>query len=190
MSNTQAPFGLRPVRNLSGAAPTYQTSVYQILSTNSNKFGTGDVVKFSSGYIDKAATTDHPILGVFQGCEYYDTYLQKKVFFPAWLAPTTAVAPITAYVIDDCNVIFEVQSSGAAITIANVGQTAKFTGNGAPSTTTGISTLAIDQATLATTTTFPLMVTGLGLKIGNDNTSSFNVVEVKLNDQALIANNS
>ena len=190
MSNTQGPFGLRPVRNLSGAAPTYQTSVYLILSSYGSKIGTGDVVKLVSGYIQIAATTDHPILGVFMGCEYYDTYLQKKVFTPQWVAPTTATSPVTAYVIDDTNVIFEAQSSGSAITQANIGSTVKFTGNGAPNSLSGISTLAIDQTTLGSTATFPLMVTGLGLKYGNDNTSSYNTVEVKLNDQALQANNS
>lgn len=191
MANTNAPFGMRPLRNVFGSVPTYQQTAYQIVWNNANTFGTGDIVKLSAGYVDVAGTTDHPVLGVFVGCEYYDPNQNKILFMPQWRAPVlnSTLTP-TAYVIDDPNVVFEVQSSGAAVTIANIGSTAKFTGNGAPNALTGVSTLALDAANIGSTTTYPLMILGPSQKIGVDNTSSYNTVEVKLNDQALVANNS
>ena len=188
MANSNAPFGLRPVRRLDGAAPNYQTNPYQINTANTNKIGTGDLVKFSSsnnGYIDIAGATDTPVLGVFSGCEWYDTGLQKKVFSPQWTGTTTAVAPITAYVYDDYNIVYQIQSgAGGPVTIANVRANAKIsaTGVGAPNATTGISTEFLDVASIATNqATYPLKIVALSTTIGNDNTSAFNLVEVILN---------
>ena len=188
MANTNAPFGLRPVRRLDGAAPTYQTNPYQIITTQTHKIGTGDLVKYdgsNAGYIDYAAATDTPVLGVFAGCEWYDTSQQKKIFSPQWTGVSTAVAPITAYVYDDVSIVFEIQSgNGGPVTIAGLRQNAKIsaTGVGAPNTTTGISTEFLDFATLATNqATYPLKIIGLSQKYGNDNTSQYNLVEVVLN---------
>lgn len=185
MANSNAPFGLRPVRRLDGAAPNYQAQKFKIAYNNSNSMGTGDLVKLlTTGYIDVAGATDHPCLGVFAGCEYFDTTAQKKIFSPAWRAPSiTSTIVVTAYVIVDTQMIFEVQSSAGPTTIASLGSTAKITGNGAPNAYSGQSVLALDSTTLAdTTNTYPLMVVGLSDKVGNDNSSAYNIVEVVLND--------
>ena len=185
MENSNTPFGLRPLRRLDGAAPNYQMNAYRIAYNNSNSIGVGDLVKMlSTGYIDVAGAADNPCLGVFAGCEYYDNIVKRKIFNPAWLAPSLAsTAEVTAYVYTDTSLVFEVQSKTGPVTITNIGQTAKISGNGAPNTSTGISTLVLDDATLGdTTATYPLMVVGLSGKIGNDNTSAYNIVEVVLND--------
>ena len=184
MANSNAPFGLRPVRRLDGAAANYQAQAFQIAYGNSNSIGTGDLVKLlTTGYIDVAGAADTPCLGVFVGCEYYDHIQKKKVFMPAWLAPTLlSTTVVTAYVIVDTQMIFEVQSSAANVTVASIGSTAKITGNGNPNTSSGMSILALDSGTLAdTTATYPIMVVGLSNKVGNDNASTFNTVEVVLN---------
>ena len=188
MANVNAPFGLRPVRRLDGAAPTYQTNPYQIITTQTHKIGTGDLVKYdgsNAGYIDYAVATDTPVLGVFAGCEWYDTSVAKKIFSTQWTGATTAVAPITAYVYDDVSIVFEIQSgNGGPVTQAGLRQNAKIssTGVGAPNSTTGISIEFLDFATLATNqSAYPLKIIGQSQKIGNDNTSVYNIVEVVLN---------
>lgn len=54
-----------------------------------------------------AAGTNPPIVGVFQGCEYWvnGTYYNQEY----WVAGTPATSEVKAYVIDDPNVIFDVQ---------------------------------------------------------------------------------
>lgn len=185
MSNPNAPFGFRPVRRLDGAAPNYQTNRYLISTANTNTFGTGDVVIFdgtNAGYIDKALTTSTPVLGVFAGCEYFDSGQQKKIWSQQWTGPTTALAPVVAQVYDDTNIVFEAQSkSGTVVAQSAIRQNAKF-GSGSPNATTGISTETLDDSTLATNQSgYPFKVVGLSQKVGNDNTAGFNLVEVVLN---------
>jgi len=188
MANSNAPFGLRPVRRLDGAAPNYQTNNYLISTSQTHKIGTGDLVKTDgsyAGYVDYAAATDTPVLGVFAGAEWYDTAVAKKLYMTQWTGSTTAVSPITCYVYDDPMIVFEVQSgNGGPVTQANVRQNGKIsaTGVGSPNSTSGISTEFLDYATIAGgQSTYPLKVIGLSQKVGNDNTSAYNIVEVTLN---------
>lgn len=187
MANTNAPNGFQPTRNLFGSTANYAQNPYQIATTNTHTFGFGDVVTLlSTGYIDRSLTTDSPVLGIFLGCTYYDTTTQRTQFQQSWTGVTTASGTITAYVCDDPNVVFTVQNSAAtAITIADVGSNATFTGNAAPNAYSGISTAALDQTTLGTTNTLPFKIVGLSTYAGNDNTSGYNRVEVKLNDPTL-----
>lgn len=187
MANANAPFGLRPLRRLDGAMPNYQTNNYQINIANTNKIGCGDIVKFSSGnagFIDIAAATDTPVLGVLSSCDWYDTAIKQQVFSPWWYGSTTAVAPINAYVYDDVNIVFEIQSNASGpVTQANVKSNAKIATVTAPNATTGISTEVLDAATIVTNqATYPLKIVQLGQRVGNDNTSIYNVVEVILNN--------
>ena len=190
MSNPNAPFGFRPVRRLDGAAPTYQTNKYLISTANTTGIGTGDVVKFdgtNAGYIALALTTDAPVLGIFAGCEWFDTSQAKKIFQTQWTGVTTVASgtTITAYVYDDVQIVFEAQSkggSGAVVAQSALRQNAKF-GTGTPNSVTGISTETLDETTLATNqATYPFKVVGLSQKVGNDNTSQYNVIEVVLNN--------
>lgn len=54
-----------------------------------------------------AAGSNPPIVGVFQGCEYWvnGTYYNQEY----WVAGTPATSEVKAYVIDDPNVIYDVQ---------------------------------------------------------------------------------
>lgn len=187
MANSNTPFGLRPLRRIDGAAPNYQLNAYKVLESDTTKIGTGDLVKLSSGYVARAAATDTPVLGVFAGCEWYDTTIQRKIFSPQWTGTTSAIAPVTAYVIDDVNTVFEIKSSGTVITVADIGKTAKIATATDPSAS-GISTEKLDQTSLATNQlTYPLKVVGLGKGQENDNTASYNTVEVVLNATVLKA---
>lgn len=196
MSNSNTPYGFRFVRNLQSSAPTYQRNAYQIASTNANSFGKGDVVKgLSSGYIDRALTSDTAFLGIFDGCEYYDTVLKAKQFVPAWLAPSSALAgSVVAYIIDDPYAVFGVQTSAANVTIGAQGNNINFGGNAAPNSN-GQSVAYADQATIATTATLPFRIVNVPQTLGyspvtaapinNDSASAFNYIEVILNASAI-----
>lgn len=192
MTNVLAPFGLRPVRKIDGTPPNYATIQKNILYSDTTPIGKGDLVKDTgTGYIAKAVydSTSHDMLGVFDGCEYYDTALSRPVFCPNWTGVTTALSgSVVGYVITDLDLIFQVQSSGAAaVPITDIGTNATFVAAPVPNTTTGQSTLVLNADTTATTSTFPMRIVGLAAAVGpngqNDNASANNIVEVILNDQ-------
>ena len=192
MANTFAPNGFNFVRNYYSAAPTYQTTIAQIASSNANSFGHGDVVKIlSTGFIDRALTSDTTFMGVLDWVEYYDTVQAKKIRMLAWLAPSTALAgSVYASVITDPQAVFAVQSgNGGPVVQANVGQNINFASNAAPNTTTGVSTAYANFATVANTATLPFRIIGLGYNSylgpigssGYDNTQANNIIEVTAN---------
>lgn len=197
MANTFGPNGFSFIRNNLSAAPTYQTTLVEIASTNGNSFGKGDVVKLlNTGFIDRALTSDTSFFGVMDWVEYYDTVQQKKVRSMAWLAPSTALSgSVYASVITDTQAVFSVQvgpsGSGPAVQ-ANVGLNINFGANAAPNTTTGLSTAYADFGTVSTASTYPFRVLGLGYNnylgpIGNsgyDNTLANNIIEVMANPGA------
>lgn len=188
MANPTTGFGLRAVRKIDGTPPNYAPIIRQILNTDTTQIGKGDLVKDAgTGYIAKAVfdSTSHDLLGVFDGCSYYDTAQAKTIFSPFWTGVATALAgSVTAYVITDLDLIFEVQSHGAAaVPITDIGTNATFVAAPAVNATTGQSTLVLNADTTATTSTFPMRIVGLSQRVNNDNTTLDNLVEVILNDQ-------
>ncbi len=199
MSNTQGPWGFRPVRRMDGAVPNYKVTTRYLVYNDTNKIAKGDPVRTTnSGYVT-LGTSSTGIVGVFWGCKYYDPTTQRTQWYPQWSAPTNLVAPgttgyspyyggqgaeVEAYIIDDPWIVFEAQAgnnSTTAITLANVGNNCDFTGAGAANAA-GISVAYLNQATIATTGTFPFRIVGLSQKIGNDNSAAYNTVEVILNN--------
>lgn len=181
MANSNSPFGFSASRRLDGAAPNYQVRSYPILYTNTVVMAKGDVVKISGGYVVEAATTDAPVLGIFDGCKYYDTNLKATVWTQQWTGPSTALSGSAyAHVIEDTKQIFEVQASLANIPPTVVGLNANFV-VGTP-TIAGLSTQALDSASTSTTNTLPFRIVGIPSRAGTDSTGSYNLVEVVLND--------
>lgn len=193
--NTFAPNGFSFIRNNLSGAPTYQTTLAEIASNNANSFGKGDVVKLlSTGYIDRALTSDTSIFGVIDWVEYYDTIQQKKVRSLAWLAPSSALAnSVFASVITDTQAVFAVQSgNGGPFAQTNIGNNVNFAANAAPNTTTGLSTAYADFNTSSTASTYPFRVLGIGYNsylgpignLGYDNSLANNIIEVMANPGA------
>lgn len=188
MANIQGPFGFRPVRRSDGAAPNYNQTPYLIAFNNSNTIARGDPVKgLSSGFIDVLAPGSTAILGILAGIEYVDPNFQRKVWLNAWKAPSLASGTVVlAYVWDDPNLIFEVQGGNASVTMSTpIGQGSVFNnanhaGQSTP-TSAGISQAYLDQNSITTTNTLAFRIVGLSQKVGNDNTSAFNTVEVMFN---------
>ena len=188
MSNTQAPFGLQQSSTITGASPNYAVVHRQISSANTNKIARGDaVIELSTGYIDIALSTSNPILGIFDGVQYYDTSLQKTQWLPAWYGVTTGLSgSILAAVIVDSQSTYRIQagnSSTTGVTFANIGLNATFGGQGNPVNGSGVSQAYLDVATISTTNTLPLRIIGFSAAPNNDITSAYDTVLVKINTQ-------
>ena len=146
MANVDAAFGAKPVRHLTGG--TIRANEWKIIGdgTSSTAIFTGDFVKLgATGYIDAAAAGNR-ILGVFAGCKYTDSSgdIIFKRYYPA-STTTLGSGDITAYVYDDPNIVFAVQSSGSA-DFADIGNLANHVA-GTGSTSTGQSAFEINGTT-------------------------------------------
>jgi len=146
--------------------------------------GQGDVVQsLSTGYIALCVSTATQAQGIFQGAQYYDTNFQQWRFVNYFPGTQSANADVLAFSVSNIAQVFEVQSNGSAITTPQIGLNATFVtaSNRAPNTYSGIITAALDPTTVSTNSAFQFRIVGLGQAVNNDNTSSFNTVEVVLN---------
>ena len=157
-----APYGLRPVKMISGSPYTGVTRQYRIASAYNTNIFYGDVVKLVTGGTVERDTADAAMtpIGVFLGCTFTDPGTSQPTFKQYWPASTVA-SDARAYVGDDPNVLFKVAvvSSGTTISslaITDIGANLQMVDN-TGSTTTGNSKIAAN-ATSATTNTFPLRV--------------------------------
>ena len=154
MANLDAPSGARPFRHLSGGM--IRASEYKIASGTSSNIFTGDFVKLlATGYID-VASAGNRILGVFAGVKYTasDGEVVYKKYFPTGTT-TLASADVTAYVYDDPNITYRIQSAGSA-DFADIGNLADHVA-GTGSTTTGQSGHEISGTTGTGTATFRIL---------------------------------
>ena len=136
MANLDAPAGAKPFRHLSGGM--IRASEYKIASGTSSNIFTGDFVKLlATGYID-VASAGNRILGVFAGVKYTasDGEVVYKKYFPTGTT-TLGSADVTAYVYDDPNITYRIQSAGSA-DFTDIGNLADHVA-GSGSTTTGQS---------------------------------------------------
>src|SRR3990167_8291860 len=92
MANSFSPFGFRSFGHQDGSAPTMGLSKYTMNSSYATSVYTGDMVIISSavtGTIEQwtagLIATIKP-LGIFAGCEYYNSNVSRTVwssYFPA-----------------------------------------------------------------------------------------------------------
>ena len=200
MSNTFAPFGLSQTGGNPGAAPNFEQAAYSILYSDTNKIYTGDPVKLgSNGYVAAwtAGTAVSQLFGIFAGCEYLSSSQGKVVWSNYWPG-SDATGDVEAYVIDDPNTRFVVQTSGSSFQITGtnttftsspVGQLAQLN-VGSGSTTTQQSGMYLD--TVGTTATYPFQIVDMVLdppgSNGSDPTSNYNYVIVGFNNEMLRSN--
>lgn len=196
MANTNAPFGFAHIGNNSGATPSFGQSTRYIAATNSTAIFTGDavipVVSSATGYITRATAGTQPLAGIFVGCKYYSLSQRQWVNSRYWPGTTSDVSDaIEAYVIDDPNALFRVQSDSTGITFAKVGQNAQLIA-GAGNTTTGLSGMTLNSTT-ATTSTFPFIITGLVTEPAGFNgtdAGAYNIVTVAFNAEIFKTGNT
>ncbi len=194
MANTFAPFGFAVAGRQDGASWTANQTEYLIAYDNTHHLYTGDVCTLlGTGYIDTLAPGTTPPLGIFNGCSYISASQGRKVFSPQFPgADQITNGIVTAYVIDDPNVQFYVQtgnSTGAAVVLIQgmVGANAQYA-NGTGNTLTGQSGAYIDLNTTPTTTsTFPFRILSLvadppGAN-GTDTTTAYGWAKVMWNSE-------
>ena len=158
------PYGLVPVKLISGTPFAGVTRQYKIASGYGTSIFAGDAVKLVTGGTVERDAFDAAMtpIGVFMGCSYTDATLGKvfRQYFPA----STAADDIMAYVVDATDVLFKaaVVSSGTTIgdlALTDLGANVAGVDNTGDSTS-GNSRCAISD-TSATTATLPFRIVGL-----------------------------
>lgn len=192
MANTLAPFGFSHIGYGSGAAPNYSMITRKFASSDSTACGHGDPVKeLNTGYVSRwtASTSTIRLAGVLVGTKFYSSSEGRVVYRNYWPG-SGATGDVTAFIVP-CNAfhvapLFLVQSSGTAITLADIGANADVS-MGTVNTATGLSGATLDQSTINTTNTLPFRIVDLfaGLGNGSDAASSYNWVMVQPNVAAL-----
>ncbi len=159
MANTDTPFGLKPVRTLSGSPYSGGCRIYSTATGDATAIYVGDPVIRSGtsqtidgvvySDVDQAATGD-VITGVVVAVIPTD---RDSLVYRA------ASTQRLLMVCDDPNMLFEIQevSGGTALTANDVGLNANFV-VAAGSTVTGRSGVELNNATEATTNTLDLQI--------------------------------
>ena len=188
MPNVNAPNGFQDFGRQDGGSPPAGLTTRLISSADTNAVGYGDpVTSLNTGYVTLSTAGTTQIDGVFYGCTYLSTAVGRTVWSPNWPG-SGAGSDVTAYIKNDPEATFVVQSNNTAITFANIGNNVNFV-IGTPNAVTGMSTTALDAITIATTNTLPFRIVGLlsdystpANSNGTDNTSAYNRVIVTANN--------
>lgn len=133
MANTNAPFGFRQYRGR-GSTPSYEQVTFKNGGIDYNatviyygdpvvRVGTGDgTIKQAAGAAGGSTVT---MAGIFHGCKYLSTVTKKTEWSNYWPggSPVTSgnQSTIEAYVINDPNAQFVVQSDSTGVAQADVG---------------------------------------------------------------------
>ena len=133
MANTNAPFGFRQYRGR-GTTPSYEQVAFRNGGIDYNatviyygdpvvRVGSGDgTIKQAAGAAGGSSVT---MAGIFQGCKYLSTVTKKTEWSNYWPggSPVTSgnQSTIEAYVVNDPNAQFVVQSDSTGVTQADVG---------------------------------------------------------------------
>lgn len=199
MANTQAYNGFLQYYGGSGGAPTFAQSTRRIASGNGTAIYFGDpvmpVVSTATGYITQASPGTTTVAGIFVGCTY-NSVAQKKPVWNNYWPGSDATGDVTAYVVEDPNAQFLVQTSSSSFQITGttstytsspVGQYAQFS-IGTGNTANGQSGAFLSS--LGTTVTFPFVVRAMYTSVNNggDPTSLYCKVVVGFNNEWLHSN--
>ena len=159
------PYGLVPVKLLSGTPFAGVTRQYSIANAYATSIFYGDAVTLVTGGTVERDTFDAAMtpIGVFLGCTYTDPGTSQTVFRQYYRA-STAASDIKAYVADATDLLFKVAVVSSGTTIGDLAITdigANVAGvNNTGDTVSGNSRCAISD-TSATTNTLPFRIVGL-----------------------------
>jgi len=182
MANQQGNFGFRPVLMQGSAYNGQGQQQMTIASNETNSIFMGDpVVLNANGSISRGSSAGAELVGVFNGCFYTDPTTQKPTFSNHY--PGAIVADdIVANVISDPDVVFEVKCDDANAGRAQVGSTCNIATYAAGSTKSGISGVAIDGSTFATSSASNFAVYDLSTDPDNSDYDSANAnILVRIN---------
>lgn len=161
MANVNTPFGFTQYRG-NGSAPTYEQVVATIQSTDTTPIFCNDpVAPTAAGYITQASSNAVQLAGIFVGCKYLSTS-QKRTVWSRWWPGADNTGDVEAYIINDPNARWLVQSDATGVTRAAINANIGFA-IGSGNTVTGTSGAYLDTSTINTTNTLPFRVVGLEL---------------------------
>jgi hypothetical protein len=159
------PYGLVPVKLLSGTPYAGTVRQYKIASGYGTAIFYGDAVTLVTGGTVERDTFDAAMtpIGVFMGVSYTDPNTGQKTFRQNYIA-STAASDIEAYVCDATDVLFKAAVVSSGTTIGDLAQTdigANVAGvDNTGDSVSGNSRCAISD-TSATTNTLPFRIVGL-----------------------------
>lgn len=179
MSQVFAPYGLLPAWHPSGILRPMAGTILSGYATWI--FQNAPVAIAADGTITAAAAGARAI-GTFEGVEWTGTDGRRHVD-NKWTAGTIAT-DIVAYYSFDNVITYQIQANGP-ITVADIGSQADWTANGSANgnQTTGISTVALDQATLTNAGNAGLRIIGLAPYPDNAFGDAFTIVYVQISEQ-------
>ena len=177
MANKNAPFGARLVGKLGSGVLSNGLTEYKIASGASGNIFSGDLVKMTNAGTILVSAAGDESLGVFRGCKFTDS--NGDVVFKSHYPDGTVSSDIVAFVHDDPDAVFEIQSAGSpAQTDVGLNADISYTSG---SLKTGMSAVELSGTTAATSATFRIM--GFSSDPDNSTTGSANVnVIVKFNE--------
>lgn len=193
MSTILAPFGLRPALHISGVVRPWSGQIISALAQNIFQYapvqisnaagsGTGGIIRAPAGEV---------AIGTFMGVEYTLTADGRRHVANWWTSGLVAT-DIVCYYTRDAWVTYEIQANGA-IDLENMENQADWTTNddSAGSTITGISTVALDTATLVDgsggTTTAGLRIVGFSQYVDNAIGDTYTIVNVEISEHQNVA---
>jgi hypothetical protein len=162
MATTATPYGAEPVNTLSASGSfTGKVNHIPIATTYGTAIFYGDFVDLAvGGTIQKTggtATLAAGLIGIFMGCAYTDPTTGQFTCSQQWPASNAATDAV-AYVLDDPNVIFMMQATGALTQAWLQGNSAITETAG--STKIGKSKNALTRSTTTLTATLPIRIVG------------------------------
>lgn len=172
VTNTNAPFGFRPFTWQDGGSPMSGMDRYFIKSSDTNTYFTGDPVILSTasgmeGFITVPAsgsTTGQPLLGIFVGCEYYDSANNRMTYNSRFPGSVGSSSPCNAYVITNPQQVFIVQgSTGAQLDEGSINKNFGFLSaqSSLGNTLSGVSAVVLASSTATANSSFPFRVVDL-----------------------------
>jgi hypothetical protein len=186
MANINAVFGFRPVKKVGAGYNASAQNEYVIGNNESSAIYQGDpVIMNANGAISVGSTAGAELIGVFNGCFYTDPTTQKPTY-SNYYPGSIAADDIVANVIDDPNALFEVKVDDTNGGQAQVGSNANIATYAAGSTKTGVSGVALDGSSFATSSAANFRVVSLSTDPDNSDYSAANAsIIVKINKHSL-----
>jgi hypothetical protein len=177
MASVATPYGLRPINLIGGQS--YSGSNFREYFLPSTSFGSlptagvnvGDVIQLTAGVpLPVTATptvgTTHGVVGVCVGVRYYlPQPINTAIFGQAFTNQTVGTAQdgrtgVWIRVVDDPDQLYMVQASGT-VTSASIGKNAGLTNFPAAALVNGVTTVQLNQASIAATATLALSIVDL-----------------------------
>jgi hypothetical protein len=186
MANIDSIFGFRPVKGQGAGYTAVGSNEYVIANGESSAIYQGDpVVLNANGSISVGSSAGAELIGIFNGC-FYDDPTTKKPTFSNFYPGGVAQDNMKAFIFDDPNMLFEVKVDDTNAGQAQVGSNANIATYSAGSSNDGVSNVAIDGGSFATSSAANFRVVSLSTDPDNSDYTAANAsIIVKINKHSL-----